>query len=164
MRQRSWGGLPVSKGIRPRGVSHPMNTVPNRVMRLTRLLLIALLSRDPANAEWVTVEKTNDVAGRMTVYVDLGSMHREGNLVTILQLLDYKTMQGGRSPSRYSSRMIQTQFDCANERLRLLAVTDYWGKMGTGDPTGVAIGGGNWVPVLPESADHAVLEFACHAN
>jgi len=141
-----------------------MNPVPGRVIRITPLLLIALLSHDPANAEWVAVEKTSDVAGLMTVYVDMDTMHREGNLVTIRQLLDYKTMQGGRSPSRYSSRMIQTQLDCAHERLRLLAVTDYWGNMATGDATGVAIGGGNWVPVQPESADHAVWELACHVH
>src|SRR5262249_10838187 len=123
-----------------------------------------LLSREPANAEWVAVEKTNDVAGLMTVYVDLDTVQIEGNLVTIKQLLDYKTMQGGRSPDRYSSRMIQTQFDCMNMRRRLLAVTDYWGNRGSGDPTGVAIGGGNWVSVKPDTADHAVWELACHAR
>ena len=139
-----------------------MLIVSDRVTRMTRLLLIALLSSDPANAEWVAVEKTKELAGLMTVYVDPDTMHREGNLVSVRQLLDYKTMQGGRSPDRYSSRVIHTQFDCVNQRRRLLAVTDYWGNMGTGDPTGVAIGGGDWVSVKAESADHAVWELACH--
>jgi hypothetical protein len=130
---------------------------------LKRLFLITLLvlSHSFAYAKWVVVEKNNQSAGLMTVYVDPDTIRRKENLATLWQLIDYKTMQGGRSPSRFSSRKIQKQFDCVKKRLRLLALTDFWGNMGTGEPTGAYIDGGNWVPVEPDSIDQTLWEFAC---
>lgn len=100
------------------------------------LITLLMLSSGPAYAGWIAVEKNNQLAGIMTVYVDPGTIHRKGNLVTMWQLIDFKIMQGGRSPSRFSSTKIHKQFDCAEERLRLLALTDFWGNMGTGEPVG----------------------------
>jgi hypothetical protein len=133
---------------------------------MKRLLLIALLvlSRGPAYAEWVAVEKNNQLAGLMTVYVDLSTIHREEHLVTIRQLIDYKIMQGGRSPSRFSSTIIQVQFDCANERRRVLALTDFWDNMGSGEATGAYIDGDDWIPVKPDSIDQALWEIACNKH
>ena len=131
---------------------------------MTRLLLIAclVLSHGLAHAEWVAVEKNNPSADGTTVYIDLDTVRRTENLVTMWQLIDFQVMQGGRSPSRFSSRKIQRQFDCAGRRLRLLALTDFWGNMGTGEPTGAHIDGGNWIPVAPDSMDHILWEIACH--
>ena len=131
---------------------------------MKRLLLIALLmlSGGSAHAEWVAVEKNNQLAESMTVYADPDTIRRRENLVTMWQLIDYTIMQGGRSPSRFSSRKIQKQFDCVGKRLRLLALTDFWGNMGTGEPTGAYIEGGNWVPIEPDSIDHALWEIACN--
>jgi surface-adhesin protein E len=131
---------------------------------MQQLLLITLLvlSNSPAYAEWVAVEKNNHLTGSMTVYVDLDTIRRKGNLVTMWQLIDFKTMQGGRSPSRFSSRKIQKQFDCARKSLRLLALTDFWGNMGTGESSGAHIDGGNWVPVEPDGIDHTLWEVACN--
>ena len=98
----------------------------------------------------------------MTVYVDPDTIHRKGNLVTMWQLTDFKTMQGGRSPSRFSSTKIQKQFDCAEERLRLLALTDFWGNMGTGESADAYVDGSHWVPVKPDSFDQALWEAACN--
>ncbi len=126
------------------------------------LITFLVLSSGPAYAEWIAVEKNNQLAGIMTVYVDPDTIHRKGNLVTMWQLIDFKTMQGGRSPSRFSSTKIQKQFDCAEERLRLLALTDFWGNMGTGEPAGAYVDEGNWVPVEPDSINQALWEFACN--
>jgi len=97
----------------------------------------------------------------MTVYFDPDTIRRKGNLVTMVQLIDFKTMQGGRSPSRFSSTKIQKEFDCAEERLRLLALTDFWGNMGTGEPAGAYVEGGNWVTVEPDSINQALWKLAC---
>jgi surface-adhesin protein E len=126
------------------------------------LTTFLVLSSGPAYAEWIAVEKDNRLAGIMTVYFDPDTIHRKGNLVTMWQLIDFKTMQGGRSPSRFSSTKIQKQFDCAEERLRLLALTDFWGNMGTGEATGAYVEGGHWVPVEPDSIDQALWEVACN--
>ncbi len=125
------------------------------------LTTFLVLSSGPAYAEWIAVEKDNRLAGIMTVYFDPDTIHRKGNLVTMWQLIDFKTMQGGRSPSRFSSTKIQKQFDCTEKRLRLLALTDFWGNMGTGESTGAYVDRGHWVPVEPDSINHALWEVAC---
>ena len=125
------------------------------------LFTLLFLSAVPAYAEWVPVEKNNESAGRLTVYVDPNTIRREGNLVTLWQLIDFKTMQGGRSPSRFSSTKTQKQFDCAEARTRLLRATDFWGHMGTGEPAEAYIEKDNWIRVEPDSMNQALWEVAC---
>jgi hypothetical protein len=132
------------------------------VLSLWFLITHLVLSGGSAYAEWIVVEKNNQSAAILTVYIDPDTIHRKGNLVTMWQLIDFKTMQGGRSPSRFSSTKIQKQFDCVEERLRLLALTDFWGNMATGESSHAYIDGGHWVPVELDSIDHALWEVACN--
>ena len=62
------------------------------------LLLIALLvlSSVPVYAEWMAVEKDYLSPGLQTVYVDPDTIRRDGNLVTLWQLIDFQWMQGMR--------------------------------------------------------------------
>jgi hypothetical protein len=126
------------------------------------LITLLVLSSGPAYAEWIAIEKNNQSAGTMTVYVDPDTIHRNGNLVSMWQLIDFKTMQGGRSPTRFSSTKVHRQFDCVEDRLRLLALTDFWGNMGTGESSDAYIDGSHWAPVEPDSIDQALLELACN--
>jgi hypothetical protein len=126
------------------------------------LITLLVLSGGPASAEWIAVETNNQLAGVMTVYIDPETIHRKGNLVTMWQLIDFKTMQGGRSPTRFSSTKIHKQFDCLEHRLRLLALTDFWSNMGTGESADAYIDGSHWVSVEPGSIDQALLELACN--
>ena len=97
----------------------------------------------------------------MTVYVDSNTIRKEGSLVTMWQLIDFKTMQGGRSPSRFSSTKIHKEFDCAEKRLRLLAFTEFSRRMGTGIAANGYVDKDNWLPVKPDSINHALWEVAC---
>lgn len=125
------------------------------------LTTLLFLSSVPAYAEWVAIENHYLLPGPQTLYVDPDSIRREGNLVTMWQLIDYKTMQGGRSPTRFSSTKIYKQFDCAEAHTRLLRVTDFWGNMGTGEPAEAYVEKGNWMPVEPESMNQALWEVVC---
>ena len=122
------------------------------------LITLLFLNSVPAYAEWVAVEET---PGLRTVYVDPYTIRREGNLVTLWLLMDFKWMQGNRSPSRFLSTKTQMQFDCAEKRLRLLAFTSFSRDMGTGIPAGGYVDTGNWVPVKPDSMNQALWEVAC---
>ncbi len=96
------------------------------------------------------------------MYVDPGSIRREGNLVTIWQLIDFTWMQGNpRGPTRFLSTKTQKQFDCAGKRLRLLAFTEFSHHMGTGIATHGYVDKDNWLPVEPESINQALREVAC---
>jgi hypothetical protein len=95
------------------------------------------------------------------VYVDPDTIRREANLVTMWQLIDFKWMQGGRNPTRFLSTETHKQFDCAEQRLRLLAFTAFSRHMGTGIAADGYVDTGNWLPVEPESINQALWEVAC---
>ena len=129
------------------------------------LLTLLFLNSVPAYAEWVAVEET---PGLRTVYVDSDTIRREGNLVTLWLLMDFKWMQGnvgmgrfGLDPSRFLSTKTQMQFDCAEKRLRLLAYSEFLRHMGTGRRNDGYVDTGNWVPVKPDSMNQALWEDAC---
>ena len=129
---------------------------------LCSLIIFLLLSSIPAYAEWVAVEKDYLLPGLQTVYVDPESIRREGNLVTIWQLIDFTWMQGNpRGPHRFFSTKTYKQFDCAGKRVRLLAFTEFSRGMGTGMPRDGYVDRDNWLPVEAESMSHALWEAAC---
>ncbi len=132
------------------------------------LITLLFLSTVPAYAEWVAVEKDYLVPGLQTVYVDPDTIRREGNLVTLWQLIDFKTMQGnagmgplGFGPHRFLSTKTHKQFDCAGKRVRLLAFTEFSRRMGTGKAANGYVDKDNWLPVEPESISYALWEVAC---
>jgi hypothetical protein len=132
------------------------------------LITILFLSSVPAYAEWVAVEKDYLSPGRQTVYVEPDTIRREGNLVTIWQLIDFKWMQGnqgmgrlGFGPHRFFSTKTHKQFDCAEKRLRLLAFTEFSQHMGTGISANGYVDKDKWIPVEPESISQALWEVAC---
>ena len=129
---------------------------------MKRLLLITLLvlSHGPVYAEWVAVEN-NYLPGKQTVYVDPDTIRREGNLVTMVILIDWYWMQGNRSPSRFYSTKLKRQFDCAAKRVRRLAFTYFYGRMGTGVPVAGYETEGHWYLVEPESLNQPLWEVAC---
>jgi hypothetical protein len=129
---------------------------------LCSLIIFLSLSSIPAYAEWVAVEKDYLLPGLQTVYVDPESIRREGNLVTIWQLIDFKWMQGNpRGPHRFLSTKTHKQFDCVGKRVRLLAFTEFSRGMGTGMPRDGYVDKDNWLPVEAESMSHALREAAC---
>ena len=132
------------------------------------LISFLLLSSGPLYAEWVAVEKKYQSPGLQTVYFDPAAIRREGDLVTIWQLTDYKWAQGnvglgrfGLDPSRFLSTKTYKQFDCAEKRLRLLAYSEFLRHMGTGRRNNGYVDQENWLPVEPDSINQALWEVAC---
>jgi hypothetical protein len=127
---------------------------------MKRLLLVTLLmlSNGPAYAEWVKVGD-GDEAGK-TVYVDPASIRLNSNLVKMWQFYDYKTVQtvGG---VRFLSAKEQWEFDCAEERSRVLALKEFSGNMGSGTVVYTNSEVGKWISVMPGSIGQSVWKFAC---
>ena len=139
----------------------------DRGMHMKRALLITLLvlSGEPVYAEWVAVEKDYLLPGLQTVYIDPNTIHREGNLVTMWQLIDFTAMQGNpRGPTRFLSTKTHKQFDCAEERVRLLAFTEFSHRMGTGIRADGLVDKDNWLSIKPASINKALWEVACNKN
>lgn len=113
---------------------------------MTRLLLIILLflSCSPVFAEWVAVG--GKVEGGMGAYADPATMRREGDLVKMEVLFDFKTIQTKAGVS-YLSAKAQMEYDCAEQRLRGHAVMYFSGNMGSGNLVDRSSGKGKWLPV-----------------
>jgi surface-adhesin protein E len=126
------------------------------------LITLLFLSSVPAYAEWMLVEKDYLLPGLQTVYVNPDTIRREGNLVTMWQLIDFNWMKGnGRGAQRFFSTKTHKQFDCEEKRLRLLAFTEFSQHMGTGISDDGYVDKDHWLLVEPESINQALWEMAC---
>jgi hypothetical protein len=93
------------------------------------LLLIALLAPAIAQADWVKLVSAGE--GEVIVYVDPGSIKREGNVVEFSTLFDYATVRN-LSGAPFQSATMQDEIDCAGKRNRTLAVTSHSEPMAGG--------------------------------
>jgi len=124
------------------------------------LITLLVLSSVPAHAEWVAIEKQYQSPARQTVYVDPDTIRLKGDVVTMWSLNDYKTIQTMGSTS-YLSYKVQTEYDCAEERIRKLASTSFSGNMGSGDVVYSISKEGKWQLVEPGSLGQSEWEVAC---
>jgi len=127
------------------------------------LFTVLILAHGSVRAEWVAIDARYQSHPLQTAYIEPGSIRREGTVVELSALIDWKAMQGGRSPTRFYSTKITKQFDCAERRVRTLAATDFDGHMGMGE----VIGGsgysseGHWVAIEPGTLNEGLWEAAC---
>ena len=122
------------------------------------LITFLVLSSGPAYAEWVSISANNQ-SGR-TVYTDPDTIRLKGDVVTMWSLNDYKTKQRMGSIS-YLSYKVQTEYDCAEERIRKLASTFFSGNMGSGDVVYSITKEGKWQQVEPGSLGQSEWDVAC---
>jgi hypothetical protein len=123
------------------------------------LITLLVLSSGPVYAEWVAVSVV-DQAG-ITIYVDPDTIHRKGNGVEVLELIDYQSMQTVTGTSYLSAR-VQREYDCAGDRHRTLALTKLSGNMGTGKVIPATAEHQKWEPVNPGSIAKRLWRFACN--
>ena len=124
------------------------------------LITFLVLSSRPAYAEWVDVSSAESYGG-FTMYADPDTIRRKGELVKMWHLHDYKTVQTEAGKS-FLSLKSQSEFDCAEERVRLLAVTEFSGNMGKGNVVWSRyFAEGEWRPVEPESTGQTFWKLAC---
>ena len=120
-------------------------------------LLTLLVSHGPAYAEWMSLGASDSGT---TVYADPATMSREGDLVKMLVLFDFKTKQIKADVS-YLSAKAQMEYDCAEQRFEGLAETYFSGNMGNGQLLDRSSGKGKRLRVLPGGLDHDLWKLAC---
>jgi len=122
------------------------------------LVTFLVLSSGPVYAGW-ELTSGDDETG-LTVYVDPDTIHRKGNLVKMWQLYDYKTVQTVAGDSLLSFKRYN-EYDCTEERTRMLAYTWYSGKMGSGQVVYSTPDEQQWEPVVPGSINRTLWRVAC---
>jgi hypothetical protein len=126
------------------------------------LITIVLVCVGPLYAEWV------DVGGKVekgltvyTVYVDTDSIRRNGSIVTLWALFDYMTIQSIVGGPWLSSKT-RREYDCVEERVRLLGYMTFTGNMGSGEPVYSNSDQSSWEPMARDSIDRKLWEIACN--
>ena len=122
------------------------------------LITLPVLISGPVYAEW-ELTSGDDGAG-LTVYVDRDTIRRKGNLVKMWQLYDYKTVQTVAGDSLLSIQRYN-EYDCTEERTRMLAYTWFSSNMGRGRVVYKTADEQQWEPVVPRSIDRSLWKVAC---
>jgi len=119
-----------------------------------RVLAIALLFAGSVWAEWSSIGE-NDVD---TVYVDLQSMHSQGNIRKVLELQDLKQ----RGKNGEMSVLTKSEYDCAKATYRVMAVTTYASPMAAGKKIfSKTINSKVWISVESAADDETVFDTVC---
>lgn len=120
------------------------------------VIVIAALFYGEASAEWVRVGGTHKYDG----YVDMATIGQTEQTVTLWTLRDFTvTRQVARGP--YRSMKTKKQYDCRNNRSRLLFTKYYAEQMGKGRLVYQGKGTKQWAKVAPGSDGEAEWKVAC---
>ena len=126
------------------------------------LISLLVLSVGPVYAEWVSVGgKVEAGLTEYTVYVEPDTIRRNGEVVKLWALMDFYTMQTEPSPP-YLSVQSHREFDCTEERVRLLALKAFSGNMGSGEVVfSYSDPNDQGISVEPGSVAHTLWKVAC---
>lgn len=123
----------------------------------TRLILMMLLVvvSGSAAAGWVEVG-SNEAEG-ITVYTNPGTIRKVGNKVKMWSLSNYDTYQESVGKSMKNL----DEYDCKEERARVLHFSSHSENMGGGRVVATATGPDSWTPISPDSIGAILWKFAC---
>ena len=126
---------------------------------MNRLLLglMFLLTATAAMAEWTAIAENDE----LIVYVDTATIRRNGNLVKMWDLRDFKTIQTTASGASFLSSKAQNEYDCKEEKMRLLAFSWFSGQMGRGKVVFSHSDPEKWTPIGPDSIGETFWKIAC---
>jgi len=124
------------------------------------VLAFIFLNSVPAHAEWRPITYAAG-SGGITIYIDPATVLRQGDLVTMLVLYDFRFVQAIKGIS-YLSVTWQQQFDCAEHRSRHLSYKYHSDNRGNGK---VMLAGDDeaskWSRVAPKSAAAILWTIGC---
>ena len=151
------GRFPMPYGL-SRCVSLFLRPPQTCVLGFWLLLMLLILSSQPVYAEWVLVSG-DDEAG-LKVYVDPATLRRNGRLAKMWKLHDYKTVQTVAGDSLLSMKQFN-EYDCTEERTRMLGYTWFSGNMGNGNVVYSTMEQLPWEPVVPRTINRTLWKVAC---
>ncbi len=92
------------------------------------LFLIAAMFTGNAQAEWLALGRNEN----FRAYLDQTSLQRNGDLVQVLQLMDFVTAQWADERTVIGSIKTMVEYDCVQLRSRTIALEAYSEQMGEG--------------------------------
>jgi hypothetical protein len=120
------------------------------------VLLLAVVSMG-AKAEWVNIYSDEN----FSVFADPSTISKNGNLVKMKSLYDFKAAQAIATSNPSQSETWQKEFDCQIKQYRPLHMALYTENMGKGTAIRISDEVGNWTPILTESLNEIEWKTAC---
>ncbi|MEE9223111.1 MAG: surface-adhesin E family protein [Nitrosomonadaceae bacterium] len=130
------------------------------------LIMLLVVVSSSAMADWVYVSEHTDNSGfspSYAVYADPDTIRKLGNKLKVWDLSDNKTAEiflGKKSMSTSS----QKEYNCEEEKMRLLHETAYSKNMGRGEVIKTVNNITEWMPLAPYSIGNDLLKYACSAD
>ena len=125
------------------------------MIRIILMLLLLGLSNS-AMAEWSSITGTEI----FMTYANLATIHKAGNMVQMLSLIDFKKPETYKG-KLYMSMEVQAEYDCKEDKVRVLLSSMYSKNMAGGKVIGTDNNSSNWIPVPPHSFNKHLWKIAC---
>jgi hypothetical protein len=126
-------------------------------MRQVVLMMLLGAASGTAAAEWVKVAESEF----FIAYADPATIRRAGDMAKMWSLLDYKTPRLSVERRVYMSSRVQDEYDCKQERTRILSFSFRSRSMGRGKMVDSDFDAGKWRPVASDAVDESLWKFAC---
>ncbi len=128
-------------------------------MRKTIVMMLLAVLCSCATAKWVYLGK--DFTS--TTYFDSDSIGKTGNMMEMRNLIDFNTAQIDPADprKRYLSQKAHHEFDCKEERARILDFSWHFENMGKGEVGFSGSSPGKWEPLRHGSVVEALWKVAC---
>lgn len=121
-------------------------------MRLVLCLLLTFAAA-PAWAEWVEVSETDN----SIYYIDPATIRKDGNLRRVWTIQDLKQ----RHKDGEMSRRGLYEYDCKEERFRILSISEHSDPMARGKTLFSDSEPGKWIHTPPETPSQTMLRIVC---
>lgn len=124
------------------------------------LVMFALIASGNAMADWEALGSSDK--GATTVYVDPSTIARDGGVVRIWSMIDFRKAAMLSDGVKFLSWKTQYEFDCKAEQSRMLAASMHSGNMGKGELThSLEFESPKWDAVPPDSNGEVLWGYAC---
>jgi hypothetical protein len=120
-------------------------------------MLVALIAPMAAHAEWQKITTTDSGI----IYVDDGTIKRNGPIRSFWSLLDYRMPQKAQRGAYFVSTRTHMEMDCRKEMVHILQFSMHSGPMLTGeivDSQGVMR---EWQTIPPDTPLVSLFKFVC---
>ena len=124
-------------------------------MNMKKLLTIFLLLFSiNGYCEWTRVGNSEDKD--ITIYIDKSTIKRVGGYIRVWSLWDMQ-----KPNNKMLSMMSLEEYDCSNEKKRVIQLAGYTGRMAGGNSVGTQQGDNNWSFVAPGTVGTNIHNEVC---
>ncbi len=129
------------------------------MFKLFLILSMSIVSLG-AKAEWMNIYSDEN----FSIFSDTSSISKEGNMVTMRSMYDFKVPPAITTDKQAQSETWQKEFDCQSKKFRPLRMALYLENMGKGNPFRVNDEIGSWTPIQVASLNEIEWKAACRRN